>query len=303
MGAVGVSARVQHERLCLIVPYFGRWPFWFDFFLASCRWNPGIDWLFFTDCGMPATVPPNVRFVEIGFAEYCQQVSERLNIRFMPENAYKLCDLKPALGEIHADELADYDYFGFGDVDVIWGDLQGWLYPRLHNHDCVSTHATRISGHLCAFRNTQALRTAFRHAPQWKSCLENPRHTRFDEAQFSKVFLRYKNWPAWFRRCMDCTDMYRRRALFEECFSTPGCRISWHDGSRRFPSAWFCTPDGLRNDIDGERTFPYLHFLDWKRGWKNASPHSAYVRTSADADLGWRLSEQGFDSPVSLQAN
>lgn len=284
------------QRLCLIVPYFGRWPFWFDFFLVSCGWNPAVDWLFYTDCELPDAHPANVRFVRCTFAEYCQRVSDSLHIRFMPDNPYKLCDLKPALGSIHADELREHAWFGFGDIDVIWGDVAAWLYPRLQQHSCVATHATRISGHLCAFHNTTAMREAFRRVPRWQQALENPQHLRFDEAQFSRVFIRYKNWPHWARRLLDQSDPYRREALFEESFSTPGCRIPWRDGREVYPRTWYCRPVQLTNDLDGGQTLPYVHFLAWKRGWRDdADPRGARVRVEPAVDRGWRLSAAGFD--------
>lgn len=32
-------------KITLVLPYFGQWPFWFDFFLLSCRRNPSVQWL------------------------------------------------------------------------------------------------------------------------------------------------------------------------------------------------------------------------------------------------------------------
>ena len=49
-------------RLLFVIPYFGRWPFWMPFFLKSCRFNPDVQWLFFTDCGALPDAPSNVRF-------------------------------------------------------------------------------------------------------------------------------------------------------------------------------------------------------------------------------------------------
>lgn len=287
---------LAQKRLCLIVPYFGHWPFWFDFFLASCAWNPDIDWLFHTDCGIPARYPRNVRFIETDYRDYLQKVSDALGIRFFPENPYKLCDLKPAIGKVHEAELAGYAYFGFGDIDVIWGDLQGYLYPRLEKHALVSTHATRPSGHLCALHNTPMMREAFYRIDDWKACLENPEHLRFDEAHYGRVFIRYKNWPRLLRRAYDQLDPYRRSALFEESFSTPGCRIPWRDGREVFPQAWYCRPGHLSNDLDGEAvTFPYVHFLAWKRLWRDAKdPRRELVQVSADDPRGWCLTAAGF---------
>ncbi|WP_211090272.1 DUF6625 family protein [Pseudothauera nasutitermitis] len=53
--------------LCFVIPYFGKWPFWMPFFLASCRANPTVDWLLFSDCGELPDCPPSVRMVGTSF--------------------------------------------------------------------------------------------------------------------------------------------------------------------------------------------------------------------------------------------
>jgi hypothetical protein len=40
-------------------------------FLESCHRNPDIDWLFFTDCGVPESLPPNVTVESMMFSDYC----------------------------------------------------------------------------------------------------------------------------------------------------------------------------------------------------------------------------------------
>ena len=86
------------RSLRLIIPYFGEWPAWFQLYLQSCAANLTIDWLFFTDCTPPTHAPPNVRFECISLRGYAKLVSRRLHIRLRPESAYKLCDIRPALG-------------------------------------------------------------------------------------------------------------------------------------------------------------------------------------------------------------
>ena len=149
------------KPLIIIIPYFGQWPFWFSVFLESCRYNAQVSWLFYTDCGVPDQIPDNTEFVEISFANYKECVSERLGIDFHPENPYKLCDLKPMLGYVHRDQIEGFDFWAFGDVDVIYGDLLAYYQPLMLRYDCVSTHITRVSGHLCILRNTEEMVTAF----------------------------------------------------------------------------------------------------------------------------------------------
>lgn len=39
------------------------------------------------------------------------------------DNPYKFCDFKPAYGEIFADYLKGYDFWGHCDIDLLWGNI------------------------------------------------------------------------------------------------------------------------------------------------------------------------------------
>ena len=178
-------------RLLFLIPYFGRWPFWMPFFLQSCRYNPDVKWVFFTDCGIPAEAPSNVQFRSISFAEYCAKVSARLGIEFQPRSPYKLCDLKPALGYVHADELEGFDFWGFSDIDLVYGDLRAYFtIDRLQRFDLLSTHERRVSGHLCLLRNTARMREALMQVPGWQANLSSVEHNAIDEAAYRRLFIR-----------------------------------------------------------------------------------------------------------------
>lgn len=254
--------------ICIIIPYFGRWPFWMPCFLAGCRANPDVDWLLYSDCGEPVDCPANVQVVTIGFADYCSRISQSLQIDFHPDNPYKLCDIKPALGWMHAEELAAYDFWGFGDIDLIYGDLRSYFTAeRLAKHDLFSTHARRISGHFCLVRNSEDMRAAFMRVKSWQLKFETSEHFAFDESAFSKVFLRHKNSPLWVRKLAALFDPWLKRAEFAEAYTTPNGKIPWVDGSRNYPSKWYWQEGRLSNDLVGDRVFPYFHFMVWKNFW------------------------------------
>lgn len=288
-------------RICLVVPYFGRWPFWMPFFLQSCRYNPSIDWLFFSDCETPANCPPNVRIEHLSFSDYCAQVSERLGIDFAPASPYKLCDLKPALGYVHADRLEGYDFWGFSDIDLVYGNLRQYFTDeRLSRYDLYSTHARRVSGHFCLLRNTRQMREVFMKVPDWQRLLADKAHLSFDEKDFTRLFIRCKNWPESLRRLVDLCNPLRRRSEFVEAFTTPNTRLRWIDGSLRFPRQWIWDRGSLRNDLDGDREVPYFHFIKWKSDPWGGLPKETWVGLNALASQPcWSISEGGFhDCPA-----
>ena len=283
-------------RIRLLIPYFGRWPFWMPFFLESCRHNPDIDWLFFSDCGVPANLPANVVIEPMTFAAYCQLVSERLGIAFRPQSPYKLCDIKPALGHIHADRLDGFDFWGFSDIDLVYGDLRAYFTAeRLARFDLLATHARRISGHLCLLRNSPRMREAFMQVPGWQQAFQQAEHLAFDEGAFSRLFIRRKNWPAGLRRLVDLGNPWRRCSEFVEAFSTPGARVPWLDGGFDFPACWTWREGRLTNERDGEREFPYFHFITWKGDfWPACPPESLVQSPELAAQRAWRITAQGF---------
>ncbi|WP_278413430.1 DUF6625 family protein [Stutzerimonas kunmingensis] len=283
-------------RILFLIPYFGRWPFWMSFFLKSCRFNPDIQWLFFTDCGVPPDAPDNVRFRSLSFAEYCSVVSARLNIEFQPNSPYKLCDLKPALGYVHADELDGFDFWGFSDIDLIYGDLRSYFTDeRIRRFDLLSTHERRVSGHFCLLRNSSRMREAFMQVPGWRSKLSASEHVGYDEIAFSRLFIRHKNWPAPLRRLFDICNPWRRHSEFVEAFSTPNGRLAWHDGSFNFPQRWIWQCGQLSNDRDGSRQYPYFHFIAWKYdAWPAHDEDELQCSATLPAQDTWSITSQGF---------
>lgn len=288
---------MARPSIIFLIPYFGKWPFWMPFFLESCRQNPDINWHFFTDCGTPDNVPANTRFQALSFTEYCRQVSDRLDIDFSPTSAYKLCDLKPALGLVHQESIHGYDFWGFSDIDLIYGQLRDYFTDtRLARRDLFSTHERRVSGHLCLIRNTPSMRHSFQQVPNWASLIAGEEHVAFDEGPYSRLFIRLKRWPQPLRHLLLQGNPLYRRSEFTEAFSTPNGRIRWHDGSLNFPKRWTWCQGRLTNDRDGSREFPYIHFIAWK--WGEAWKSQAEQNTLADPELPhracWHLTTTGF---------
>lgn len=263
-------AESQLSKICILIPYFGAWPFWMPFFLATCRENSTIDWLIYTDCNVLQDCPANVKVVYLSYEDYCMKVSINLDIHFHPANAYKLCDIKPALGHIHSEELIGYDFWAFGDLDLVYGDLRQYFHEaRLQKKDIFSTHKTRISGHLCLIRNVSEMTLAYQKVESWQDRFMQDEHLAFDEKNFSKLFLRHKNSPKWLKKLMQWYDPWLKRAEFEEAYTTPNGRVRWLDGSDNFPKSWRWHVGGLTCENLAEHHFPYFHFMIWKKEWAN----------------------------------
>ena len=54
-------------KIAYVVPFFGKFPKGFEFWLLSCKCNPTIDWLIFTDDQTPYDYPENVKVTYFSF--------------------------------------------------------------------------------------------------------------------------------------------------------------------------------------------------------------------------------------------
>lgn len=287
---------VQTPSIIIIIPYFGKWPFWMPFFIESCRANPNVNWLLLGDCAVLEDLPNNVEQRFFAFVDYCEFVSECLGINFNPSNPYKLCDLKPALGFIHAADVAGYDFWGFSDLDLIYGDLRSYFTDeRLRKYKVLSTHQRRISGHFCLLRNEPELNSLFWKIPDFVRRAEDPKNHALDEGGFSRIFLWRKNFPKPLFELVGLFNRWRRVAEFEEAFSTPNGIRPWTDGTQDYPAYWVWRNGRLQNAKDGDRQFPYLHFLVWKKDWQQSSQPMNYEQAQVLASRrNWRIDRDGF---------
>lgn len=284
------------SRILLLMPYFGKWPFWMPLFLKSCEYNPDIDWLLIGDCGEPEGLPPNVKYKACTFSEYCEYASSRLGLEFRPDHPYKICDLRPAFGLIHQDETEGYEFWGFGDLDLVYGDLRAYFSEeKLNRFDFFSNHARRVSGHLCLIRNTEKLRTLFWNIPDFERRIQDKKHHALDEGGFSRLFIKRKNFPKPLFNLVGWFNPLRRAAQFKEAFSTPNGKIAWLDGTHEFPEHWVWDRGDLSNTKMLGATFPYFHFLIWKTTFRDDPEltSDSYIRALAQEGK-WKIDSQGF---------
>lgn len=235
--------------LIMLCPYFGEWPAWMNFFIESCKWNPDVRWRFYTDCGEPENRAKNVDYMHIAFDDYKTLVRDRLAVAFDPNDPYKLCDLKPSLGFLHERDIIDYPFFGYGDIDVIYGRLCEFYNPfKLADFDVISTHPDWMSGHFAVLRNTFHLRRAFELIPNYREALNTPRYMEVDESKFGEILR----------------ELTKDRSIFVERYSTVLSPRGWHDGTMNYPQRWFWRQGRLTNEDDQNRDFLYLHFMRWR---------------------------------------
>lgn len=170
---------MAETRIGIVLPYFGRFPNYFPLFLESCRCNPTIDFLIFTDCGSGIRWPENVKVFHTGFDAFRDRVRAHFGFPISLENPYKLCDFKSAYGDILREELAGYDFWGHCDCDLIFGDLRRFL-----TREILSSHQRILCcGHLSLYKNIPQVNLYYRTQPyiDYRKVLQSADSFSFDE--------------------------------------------------------------------------------------------------------------------------
>lgn len=138
------------KRAVLILPYFGKYKNYFPLFLKSCGKNEKIAWRLYTDNRGMYHYPPNMKVIKMSFEEWQKKTTSKFDFNINIASPYKLCDYKPAYGYIVEDEIREFDYWGYCDCDLVFGDLQGMLLPLLEQ----GFDKIFAAGHLTLYKNT-----------------------------------------------------------------------------------------------------------------------------------------------------
>jgi len=264
------------QSVILIVPYFGKWPVWMDLYLDSIKRNPAINFHFITDCETAIFESiPNISFEETTLTEYVDRYKKLLGDDIQIPNAYKICDLRPFFGLVHQEITHSYDFFGWTDVDILFGDIRSFYTDEiLSRFEVLSTHKTRLSGHLALLKNNEKHRTIGFKIYNWKQALQNPCFIGIDEhgitnalqmTLFDKIAEKLK-----FSKDNLILNLIRKtkttKHYFVEQFTTPFTPIPWIDGSLNSaqPDEWFYDKGFVTNSRDTGRKSIYLHLMNFK---------------------------------------
>lgn len=238
-------------KIAFILPYFGKFDRLFPLWLESCRNNPDVDWFVFTDDKTPQGYPINVHVNYMRFEDLREIFQSRFDFPISLNSPYRLCNFKPAYGELFADYLDGFDAWGFCDNDMIYGNICKFL-PASHS----DKFKFGRYGHLTMIPNTAEGRTIYRYAGAYKIAFSTPQPLYFDEDSFTKILLKndYSEYP------LHIADFMPRIKNFE-VLNEPGCEwknkahcFVWHDGilKRYYIS---------KNDTIEQEEYAYIHFL------------------------------------------
>lgn len=172
--------------IAILTCWYGTYPWYFPYFIHSCAYNPTIDFYIISDNkeAIP-NKPKNVKLICKPLEEINTIASKKLDFTVNIKYPYKLCDFKPAYGFLFSEITKGYDFWGHGDLDVIYGNIRDFITDELlQGFDIISPRPDWVPGCSLLFRNTEKMNTLFMQSKDYQKVFTNDRHFCFDETNF-----------------------------------------------------------------------------------------------------------------------
>jgi hypothetical protein len=178
---------MYESSIVFIICWHGNFPWYFPYFIHSCRYNPSIDFLIFTDnAEVKLDLPANVKIIPYSLEQFRTNAAEALGFEVAIESGYKLCDFKPAYGLIFQNYIKDYNFWGYCDIDIIFGNIRSFMTDELlHEYDIISARHDYLTGCFALYRNNQKMRELFKQSKDYRKVFTDPRNFFFDETNFA----------------------------------------------------------------------------------------------------------------------
>ncbi len=157
-----------------LIIYLGKLPGYFDFWARSCEPNQDrFHWYVYNDCiEQKFAFNKAVTLVPYCFEQLCQDLDAVLGIRIPPGHTWLVCDTRLLLYALrkHKEPLDRYDFIGYSDLDVVYGDIHRYLPERPLNYALISGANERPCGPFTLF-NRRYLTKILKH-PDIKAFFE-----------------------------------------------------------------------------------------------------------------------------------
>lgn len=176
----------KETSIAMLICYIGKLPWYFDYFAHSCKYNLDVHFLIITDDqSYNKVVSENILFVYKTLEEINEIATKKLGFRTNIKSGYKLCDFKPAYGLLFSELIEDYDFWGHGDLDIIFGDIRKFMTEDiLANHDLIAVRDDYLTGYFLLFRNNSQMKLLFTNSKDYKKVFSDDKHYCFDETNF-----------------------------------------------------------------------------------------------------------------------
>lgn len=252
------------KKILLIIPYFGKFNNYFLLWLKSAEWNNTIDFLIITD-NFVSKANSNIKVINMELSDMVKHIQSCFDFNISFESPYEMYKFKPAYGYIFSEYIKGYDFWGYCDLNLVFGDIREFLTEEiLLSYDKILTHSQFMLFRNCEKMN-RLFMTEFQGCWSYKDIFksefyEDNLDKYFDEfskiAEINNVKAYDKNFFA------DLDDLGKKTNNVLECENKftfdkyTGQILKWSEG-KLYKVAFY-------GDKEKATELAYVHFKDMK---------------------------------------
>jgi len=178
-------------KSAFLVPFFGKLPKYFDFWVKSCEINKdNFHWFVYSDAVKTTQKLNNaVSIIPFTFDEMRAQFEKKLGIVIKGRLIRRVCDYRLLFYFIRKEQenLNKFDFIGYTDVDMVYGEISKYLPKDMDQYSMISAHDDRPCGPFTLMNRSQ-----MHYILEWegiKEEMERERHQSFNESLILKELL------------------------------------------------------------------------------------------------------------------
>ena len=189
------------KSIVVLFPHFGTLPPQYKMWRESALRNSDIDFVFLTDCEVENA--SNIIVYKMTFNDFKQKLAKAFNFPILLDRPYKICDYRPTFAYALSDYVKGYDFWGWGDLDVVYGDIRAFVTDNvLSRYKMISGY-----GHFTLYHNDEDTNTYFMKSIEgyrdYKEALTRKESMYFDEYGYMGLGDKWKDcrqedcWLEW----------------------------------------------------------------------------------------------------------
>lgn len=175
-----MNSKTHRPKIVMIIPYFGKKPDYFHLWLNSALHNKNYNFYIYTDIDFGFEEFKNIKIINTSFDSLKKRFEQKLG-KLSLKTPYKLCEYRPAYGYVFEEDIKEFDFWGFCDIDLIFGDLDKFItVEMLNNYDKLFYH-----GHFTLMKNTKFInhlyKKKYQHVLTFEQAANSKISKHFDE--------------------------------------------------------------------------------------------------------------------------
>ncbi|PRY54576.1 hypothetical protein B0I27_102345 [Arcticibacter pallidicorallinus] len=254
------------KKIAVIALWFGPLHDYFRLWTRSLRANEDYDFLLFTDQDIDRSeIPDNLKVTTLTLEDLKDLIRQRLHIKPTFEFSYKLCDFRPAFGELFAPLLTNYDFWGYCDMDLMFGKVSHFL-----TDDILSSYKKIFNrGHLTLYKNEEYINTLYRSSKSIdaQAIMESNACFIFDEWHGIHQIFKEFNIPQYHDECIADINPNKARYTCSNIQNYKKQLFVWENG---LVKQYFLHEGSMQH-----RELAYIHFQKRKICINDVSVYSS----------------------------